>query len=293
MEYHSDRFEDHSLMIFDDEKLVGCFPAHQTGTALHSHLGLTYGAFLIKAPQRISSGETRLLSEKQESFYTHLVREVINYAKGKSFQKVELKLPPPFFDPEFDAHYQCLMEMGFEIYEESLDLVVDLHKEWKPSPKKTAGYRNGKFNQLRLIVCDDLQEFWNKLLIPQLQERHNAKPTHTLEEIQLLKSRFPTKILQYYAEFDGKKVAGLTLFDFDNILKVQYAAASQEGFEKNAMDFLYLEIIQEARGSGKQFVDLGTVNNADGTINEGLLRFKKQLGATAIPVFEIALDLRP
>jgi lipid II:glycine glycyltransferase (peptidoglycan interpeptide bridge formation enzyme) len=169
---------------------------------------------------------------------------------------------------------------------------VNFDQEWKPSPKKTAGYRNGKFESLKIKVSDDLKLFWDELLIPQLQNRHNAKPTHTLSEIQLLQSKFPSQILQYYVESEGEKIAGITLFDFGKILKVQYAAANPIGFDKNAMDFLYLEIIQEARDQGRQFVDLGTVNNRDGSINEGLLHFKKQLGAVVTPVYEIALDLR-
>ena len=50
MEYHSDRFEDNSLLIFDEkEKLVAIFPANRIGNELFSHQGLTYGEIVIDA----------------------------------------------------------------------------------------------------------------------------------------------------------------------------------------------------------------------------------------------------
>lgn len=48
MEYHSDRFEDSSLMFYDDKnKLLAIFPANIKGNVLYSHQGLTFGGFII------------------------------------------------------------------------------------------------------------------------------------------------------------------------------------------------------------------------------------------------------
>jgi hypothetical protein len=44
MDYHSDRFADHSPMIFNDHSLVGVLPANLNANGtLISHEGLTYG----------------------------------------------------------------------------------------------------------------------------------------------------------------------------------------------------------------------------------------------------------
>ena len=43
MDYHKDRFEDYSLMVFKDEKLVAVLPANRVEDKLFSHQGLTYG----------------------------------------------------------------------------------------------------------------------------------------------------------------------------------------------------------------------------------------------------------
>lgn len=277
MEYHAHRFVDHSLLFFDQEVLMACLPAHVTNNCLYSHLGLTYAGIIASAK-----------AESRQIF----LQALKDYASEHQFDKLELRLPPKYYDPALEQHSQDLLEAGFQTQDQTLDLFVDLTTNWIPSPKKTAGYRNGKFNVLKFTVSQDLSEFWNQLLIPKLQERHQARPVHSLQEMELLLSRFPDQILQYYVEVHGEKVGGITLFDFGKILKVQYAAASDMGFRHNAMDFLYQEIIQDARDMGKEFVDMGIVNNPDGSINEGLLHFKKQLGARTTPVSTASLHLR-
>ena len=46
MDYHADRFTDHSLLFYCDEELVALLPASQHGAELRSHGGLTYGGMI-------------------------------------------------------------------------------------------------------------------------------------------------------------------------------------------------------------------------------------------------------
>ena len=48
MDYHSDRFTDHSLMFYDDKhRLVAILPANAEDEVLQSHHGLTYGGLVV------------------------------------------------------------------------------------------------------------------------------------------------------------------------------------------------------------------------------------------------------
>ena len=47
MDYHSDRFCDHSLMARHKGRLYAVLPANQEGSMLHSHQGLTYGGWVV------------------------------------------------------------------------------------------------------------------------------------------------------------------------------------------------------------------------------------------------------
>ena len=52
MEYHSDRFIDHSLIIREKNKIIALLPANQVKNAIHSHLGLSYGGFIVDSEMR-------------------------------------------------------------------------------------------------------------------------------------------------------------------------------------------------------------------------------------------------
>lgn len=47
MDYHSDRFEDYSLMIYRKGKLYSLLAANKMGSVLYSHQGLTYGGLIM------------------------------------------------------------------------------------------------------------------------------------------------------------------------------------------------------------------------------------------------------
>ena len=82
MDYHQDRFHDHSLMIFYNGKLCALLPANEVvDKTLISHQGLTYGGLLT--------------CNKMTAAITCLVFEAINiYLKEKGFQKVIYKAIP-------------------------------------------------------------------------------------------------------------------------------------------------------------------------------------------------------
>ena len=46
MDYHADRFVDESLMFYQDNNLVGLFPANRRDGVLASHEGLTFGGLI-------------------------------------------------------------------------------------------------------------------------------------------------------------------------------------------------------------------------------------------------------
>ena len=47
MDYHADRFQDHSLMIYRRGRLYALLPANVAGDTLFSHQGLTYGGLIM------------------------------------------------------------------------------------------------------------------------------------------------------------------------------------------------------------------------------------------------------
>src|SRR4051812_21049879 len=54
VEYHADRFPDHSLMFYDDRgQLIALLPATVSGDVLSSHNGLTFGGVVSDCNMRV------------------------------------------------------------------------------------------------------------------------------------------------------------------------------------------------------------------------------------------------
>ena len=53
MDYHQDRFDDYSLLIFKKEKLIAVFPANKIDEILYSHQGLSYGGLVFYKKHKI------------------------------------------------------------------------------------------------------------------------------------------------------------------------------------------------------------------------------------------------
>ena len=81
MDYHSDRFSDHSLLFYIGSRLLAVLPAHASGDTLCSHNGLTYGG-LVMSPS---------LTVVQT---VSLFRELNNYLRQEGFCHVRYKCVP-------------------------------------------------------------------------------------------------------------------------------------------------------------------------------------------------------
>ncbi len=265
MEYHSDRFEDYSLMIYTDHDLIACIPAHKIDRKFRSHGGLTYGGILLK-------------SFDQKVFEDVLVA-TISHLKNSHFDQIEFDLPPLSYDKSTVKMELQLQESGFELSRSLCSMGMCLQEEIIISGKKTSGYRNGVFDSLSYVQNEDLEGYWHSVLIPSLQARHNSEPVHSLDEISLLKTRFPKNIILKTVSFKDKVVAGSLFFLDQEVVKNQYAASTSTGFELRAMDFLNQEAFKEFKNDGFVFFDFGTTHLPDGSINTGLKRYKSELGA--------------
>ena len=55
MDYHSDRFTDHSLLVYRQGKLYALLPANERDHTLYSHQGLTYAGLLTRLRPKTSA----------------------------------------------------------------------------------------------------------------------------------------------------------------------------------------------------------------------------------------------
>lgn len=271
MEYHQDRFEDFSLLVFNDEKLVSILPANRVGDTVFSHQGLTYGGFVFD--------KNILLSECIE-----VVKLTLAFLNTNEIKILNLKLIPIFYHklPSNEIDY-ILFLVEAKLYRRDTIAIVDLENKLPISRIRKRGIEKGIKNSLVVKEVTAFDEFWNEILIPNLESKYNVKPVHSLEEITYLQSKFPKLIKQYNVYHKNKIVAGITVFEKENVIHPQYVSGTDSiNNELGSLDFLYNYLIEEVYSTKKHF-DFGISNENQGkNLNASLHYFKESFGARTI-----------
>lgn len=269
MEYHSDRFEDNSLMFFDDDELLALLPANKNGSQLISHGGLTYGGFITNQKMK----EYKML----ECF------EVLKtYMKENGFDTLLYKtIPYCYYTNPAQEDLYALFRNNAQISKIEASSVIDFNYPIKLPKGRKAQISRAKREGVIIEISENFESFI-ELENSVLSEHHNTKAVHTGKELSLLHSRFPNQIELYVAKFQGNIIAGSVIFVYNNVIHTQYLAANDIAREIGALDYCISEIMNKY-ASSKKFLDFG-ISTEDGgrTLNEGLISQKEGFGARTI-----------
>ena len=271
MEYHQDRFEDGSFLIFKDEKLVAIFPANRKNELIYSHQGLTYGGLIVG---------------KELSFKIILkaVKCLLETCQSLGIHEMILKPTPRIYHkhPSDEIDY-LLFKLQAELIRRDLTLVIETKQPIEiSSSNRKRGLKRAIKNELVVKEESDFNLFWNQILIPNLKEKHGVEPVHTLEEITHLKSKFPNNIRQFSVYKENTIVAGVTIFETEKVAHAQYISADNSKQELGSLDVLFNYLIHEVY-KNKIYFDFGVcTENRGKQINSGLQSWKESFGARSI-----------
>ncbi len=272
MEYHRDRFEDYSLMFYQDNELLALLPAHRIGTALFSHQGMTFGGWVCSV-------------EMEENKFCQLVHATIDHLKQEGIQSLLLRPMPEFYSDTPCTSLALLAQLGFKTIGESSTYVLPLPAQVQDRGKRW-GARKAANLGVRIVETAYFEQFWTELLVPYHQEKVGRPPVHRLDEINYLAARHPGAITQLHAYLGDELLAGICLFDFHQVRKIQYTASTARGREIRAVDLLLQELIQR---TAQPYIDMGAVlDPTTGKEKSSLRRWKESWGAkrTALPLFQ-------
>ncbi|WP_432222118.1 GNAT family N-acetyltransferase [Flavobacterium sp. TMP13] len=270
MEYHSDRFEDFSLLIYENKKLIAVLPANIVNSDVYSHQGLTYGGLVYNEKLKLAS-------------FIEVFKCVLSFLNDNKIQKLQLKLLPSIYHqkPAEELNYALFLADAQLIRRDTL-AVTDLTKPYSFSKLRKRGVDNGIKNSLLVKEVSYFDEYWNEILIPNLADKYQAKPVHTLEEITRLKSFFPNKIRQFNVYENGSIIAGTTIFESENVAHCQYISGKEGKNELGGLDLLFHHLITVVFKE-KHFFDFGISNENQGRkLNQGLSYWKESFGASTI-----------
>jgi hypothetical protein len=279
MDYHRDRFPDHSLLVRDPEgELVAVLPAHVAGDTIGSHRGLSYGGLVIgprmTAPNYLRALEALLLALRADGFVA-----------------VDYKTTPHIYhrQPAEEDRY-ALFLLGAYLTRRDLLSVVNRDDRLPYQHRRARGIKKAQRAGVTVQMETDFAEFWG-LLGATLTERFDAAPVHTLAEIQALRDRFPFNIRLHTARRDGELLAGVVTYDSDRVSHAQYIASSPTGRDLCALDLVFDELLDDPR-QNQTYFDFGG-SHADGgrSINEGLIDQKEGFGARSVAHDHYRIDL--
>ena len=281
MDYHGDRYADHSLIVEDGGEIVAVVPGHDAGAGLFgSHLGLSYGGIIVGHAMRCGA-------------FVGLFADCCDYLKSVGFAAWAYKTVPSFYHhyPSEDDRYAMFLA-GAEI--SRCDALAVCEPARRP-PMQERRVRGAKKARVAGLVCSEdaeaLNEYW-RLLAGTLGERHDARPVHSAKEIALLHSRFPSEIrLHLVRDPSGELIAGAVIFDTPRAAHVQYIASSPAGRKAGALDLLFGDLLAGPYAD-RAYFDFGISNEEGGRVlNAGLVDHKEGFGARIVAHLHYRLDL--
>jgi len=277
--YHPpERFEDHSLIFKKKDRIVALFPAtiryENHRQILTSHRGTSYGGLITKFNLGI-----------RDAFF--IVEDLIDYARAQGFKGIELTPPPQIYYLRSSNYIDfALVKNGFGYRKREISSVIpltfsedDILNTFTPESRRNV--RRGLKLNVRVEESEQYDLFY-QILKRNLKMRHNVQPTHTLEELLLLKNIFPDRIKLFAAYAENQMIAGVVMFACNERVTLAFYISHNEDFQQyRGVNCLFFEIIRRAIVEKYSYLDFGifTVNMDP---NWGLGRFKESFGAQGV-----------
>ena len=278
MDYHKDRFADHSLVFYDDDELSAIFPASEKEKVLTSHGGLTYGGFILGS------------SAKQHTV-NDCFTALLDYAKTKSFTKIVYKNIPHIYHTQgAEEDLYALFLNGAKILKVEPSTVINLQNPLKMPKGRKAQISRAKREGIEIKESTDFKTFMS-IEEEVLEARHGVKAVHTSEELALLHSHFPQNIRLFAAYHQNKMIAGSLIFEYENVVHTQYMAANDTARQIGALD-LTISFIIDTYKEAKTWLDFGiSSEDAGKVLNEGLISQKEGFGGRTNTYMTWEIDL--
>ena len=272
MDYHSDRFEDYSLVaLAESGKIVALLAASRTGNVVTSHGGLTFGGWIMP------------LKHFDVTDMMDVTDAAIAFMRADGVKQLIYK-PVPHIYHRYPAEEDlyALFRHGAVLTSSNVSSAIPLSNPLRPDRGSLSAINSALRSGVTVGESDDFATFW-QILTALLAEKYGTMPVHTLNEIILLKQRLGENIMLMVAREGDDIVAGTVLYLSATVAHCQYIATTRRGRELKALPLLMSRAINLCTDRGLRWFDMGTSNEQGGhVLNEGLVQQKSRLGGRAV-----------
>jgi hypothetical protein len=286
--YHpANRFDFHHLLFFRGDRLVAVLPAglREGGKSFESPLGASYGSFVTKD---ISAQEALDVVEAFE-----------DYVVAVGFQDVYLTSAPVIYQPVLTQNLDfALLYRGYSYQRHYISHVIDMRDDESflnrvhPTVRRNIRqlHKNGNISASYVQPADleaRIREFYPIMIANKL--KHNAKPTHTVDELLRLNKLLPGLIEFFECRLDGEMIAGFLFFvandrvflSFYPMLNYDYShlkpiylltSLAYEWAKERKFDFIDLGVSQDTNDENPMTPALSLIHFKEKFDSRGVLR---------------------
>ena len=268
MDYHNDRFVDHSLMFNRNNQLVALLPANINGDVLYTHAGLTFGGVI--------SG-----FDMTTPLMLGVFEEIKNHCRRNGINKLVYKcIPSMYHNAPSEEDLYALFHNGAKLIGRNVSSCIYLPERRRFKIKRRESVTKAKNHGLTVRQCFDFEGFMG-MVNQVVAGRHGSKPAHNGAEMALLASRFPNNIKLFGSYLGDQILAGCLIYESRNVAHGQYAANLDEGRKWGAQD-LIIDFLVNSYYEKFKYFDFGiSTLNLGQYLNEGLVNHKESFGASS------------
>lgn len=281
MEYHSDRFRDYSLMVFDNDCLRAIFPATVIDKTIISHGGLTFGGFITDKHMKVH-------------LMLDILEKVKQYFRSLGLARIIYKAIPHIYHaiPAEEDLY-ALFRAEAKLFRRDISSCINLAERISFSKGRKACVSKAKQQGVEVQRSDDFEQFMG-IETEHLRKKHGVDPVHSTAEITYLANLFPNQIKLFSACCKEAMLGGVIVYESKQVAHAQYIAATEAGKSIGCLDAVLNFLINDyyCQSSSIKYFDFGISTNHQGQfLDIDLIRNKESFGARAVAYdfYEISL----
>lgn len=271
MDYHAQRFRDNSLIVLRNGRIHALLPANIDGQTLYSHQGLTYGGLITD-------------NKATTADVCQIFKEINNYLRAEGIRRLIYKPTPWIYHllPAEEDLYAISTICNAHLIARHISSTICPTHRLPFTESRKSGIRKAQREALQVCEATSFESFW-KILTQNLENKYHVRPVHTLDEIVLLKSRFPEAIRLFQVENQsGTVLGGTVIYETPRVVHTQYISASPVGKVQGALDLLFHHLLTEEYKDVEYF-DFGKSSEGDGhDLNTQLIFQKEGFGGRGV-----------
>jgi hypothetical protein len=174
MDYHKNIFTDHSLLIYNNDELIGLLPCNEKNHIVTSHGGLTFGGLILPAQIKLFQ-------------VVEIFKSIVTYYKSNNFIEFIYKPVPSFYHTitaQEDLYVMFLLKA--ELIRRDTGFVIDREAPIIYQERRKRGIKKAQKLGVQVTNSASLNDFWQSILEPNLMKKFGVRPVHALSEINFL-----------------------------------------------------------------------------------------------------------